>query len=112
MLIGTSMHPKVWEKKLSNHLLGGHHGKIYRNTVNASDEVQVGYAVMSTKFCNTAQMVRRISATIGISIGIRSAPIILVSERKDYYNGGFDDEAVQALHFYADREDKVEAIEN
>ena len=111
MHIGTSMHPNIWEKKLSNHLLGGHHGKIYRNTVNASDEVQVGYAVMSTRFSNISQMAKRISATTGISIGMRSGPIILASERKDYYNGGYDDEAVQALHFYSDREDKARAIE-
>ena len=111
MHIGTSIHPKIWDKKLSNHLLGGHHSKIYRNTVNASDEVQVGYAVMSTKLSNITQMAKRISATAGISIGIRPAPIILVSERKDYYNGGYDKEAVQALHFYSDREDKVKAIE-
>ena len=111
MYIGTSMNPKIWEKKLSNHLLGGHHSKIYRNTLNASDEVQVGYAVMSTKLSNITQMSKRISSTTGISIGIRPSQIILVNDRKDYYNGGYDEEAVQALFFYSDREDKVKAIE-
>ena len=109
--IGTSMNSKVWEEKISCHLLGGHHGRIYRNTVNASDEVQVGYAVMSTKLSNTAKMAQRISKTIGMTVGIRSAPLILPSERNDYYNGGYDDEAVQALHFYADEEDKAQVIE-
>ena len=95
---------------MSSHLLGGHHGKIYLNTVNASDEVQVGYAAMSTKLSNTAKMAQ-ISRCIGISIGIRSASLILASERKDYYNGRYDEETIQALHFYADREDKAMAIE-
>ena len=111
MYIATSMIPSVWEEKVSSHLLGGHHGKIYRNTVNASDEVQVGYAVMSTKLSNTAKMASRISKCIGITVGIRSASLILPSERKDFYNGGYDEETVQALHFYTDREDKARAIE-
>ena len=111
MHVATSMTPKVWEEKVSSHLLGGHHGNIYRNTVNASDEVQVGYAVMSTKLSNTAKMALRISKCIGITVGIRSASLILPSERKDYYNGGYDEETVQALHFYTDREDKARAIE-
>ena len=88
LYIGTSMNPKVWEDKLSSHLLGGHHGKIYGNTVNASDEVQVDYAVMSTKLSNTAKMAQRISKCIGIPIGIRASSLILAIERKYYYNGG------------------------
>ena len=109
--IATSMNPNVWEEQLSSHLLGGHHGRIYRNTVNASDEVQVGYAVMSTKLSNTNKMAQRISKLIGIPIGIRSASLILPSERKDYYNGGYDEETIQALHFYADKDDKSMAID-
>ena len=104
------MNPKVWEEKLSSHLLGGHHGKIYRK-VNASDEVQVGYAVVSTKLFNTAKMAQRISKCIGITVGIRPVSLILPSERKDYYNGGYDKETIQAFHFFADREDKAQAIE-
>ena len=92
--IATSMNPNVWEEQLSSHLLGGHHGRIYRNTVNASDEVQVGYAVMSTKLSNTTKMTQRISKHIGIPIGIRSASLILPSERKDFYNGGYDEETI------------------
>ena len=105
------MNPKVWEDKLSSHLLGGHHGKIYGNTVNASDEVQVDYAVMSTKLSNTAKMAQRISKCIGIPIGIRASSLILAIERKYYYNGGYDEETIQALHFYSDREDKAMPIE-
>ena len=108
--IATSMNPNVWEEKLSSHLLGGHHGKIYRNKVNAPDEVQVGYAIMSTKLSNTFKMAQRISKCIGIPIGIRSASLILASERKEYYNGGYDEETTQALHFYSDREDKAMVI--
>ena len=35
----------------------------------------------------------------------------MTSERKNYYIDGYNEETIQALHFYADKEDKAMAIE-
>ena len=75
--------------KIGGYLQGGHHGKVYQNTVNAANSINVGYAVMSTKLSNVKAMSRRLLEASGYSIGVRAGPIVLVSERSDFYSSGY-----------------------
>lgn len=109
--VGTVMTSHDWVKKIGDYLMGGQHGRVYMNTVNAPNSQNIGYAVMSTKLSNVQQMANRLSEASGLSIGIRSGPIVLGSERSTFWKGGIESSATQALQFYVDREDKDDAIE-
>ena len=49
VVLGTARNPQVCECLLSDHLTGGQHRQLFQNTVNATDVVIVGNAVMSPR---------------------------------------------------------------
>ena len=115
MVIGTVLTNREFDSVMGDHLAGGHHGRLFRNQVNATRVVLAGYAVMSTKEINCANLATRLSEDSGFSIGARVMDILVESEREEHFKTlretGNKGLGVQAVHFECSFEDKDEVID-
>ena len=109
MYIGTSLPQHEWIEMMSDYLNSEHHSKIYPNNTNGPNSINIGFAVMSSAWCNLHAMGNRLSKASGIEIGCKAGKIVLPGEynNNEYIPGSAVDKAIL---FYADRSDKDDAI--
>jgi hypothetical protein len=105
--VSTSLSQTEWLRIVGDYLQGMHHSRVYLNNTTGPNSINVGFGVMSSPWCNLHAMGKRLSEAAGIDIGCKSGNIVLPSEQSTYvYSPGT---GVQAVMFYADREDQQQA---
>ena len=109
--VGTDLMTADWLNEVGNYLQGEHHSRAYLNFTTGPNSINIGYGVMSTPWVNAQAMGRRLSQDSGINIGCKIGDIVLESEQGTYYGPDYTEKGVQAVMFYADRNDKDEATE-
>ena len=109
--VGTNLLTEDWLREIGNFLQGEHHSKAYMNYTTGPNSINIGYGVVSTPWVNVQAMGSRLSKDAGINIGCKVGDIVLESEQGIYYGPEYKGKGVQAVMFYADRDDKDEAIQ-